>query len=335
MGGYIALPGRGGSVARMPIGHGWGPARRRWRRGGRGKGGEAGLSIPPGPCQAERMQPFARHIAACNNIGSPAGLLAFRIAGQQVGWVGAELARWLAFRPQHFHFDAAGVSLAAALRGQARRDAALEEAAKGLEKAGFLRLRDEAFDIRATPEGPVLGCLDRGALPAFGIMSQGVHVNGLVRRPDGLHLWMGWRARDKSVAPGQLDNVVAGGIPAGLGPAETLVKEAGEEAGLPPELARQARPVGRVAYTMATPEGLRRDVLHCYDLEMPEGVVPAPHDDEVERFELLPIAEVMRIVAETDQVKFNVNLVLIDLFLREGLLADPDGTLRAGLDQGP
>jgi hypothetical protein len=30
-----------------------------------------------------------------------------------------------------------------------------------------------------------------------------------------------------------------------------------------------------------------------------------------------------------------VNLTLIDLFLREGLLADADGSLRAGLDQGP
>jgi thiamine pyrophosphokinase len=32
-------------------------------------------------------------------------------------------------------------------------------------------------------------------------------------------------------------------------------------------------------------------------------------------------------------VKFNVNLVLLDLLLREGLVKDPDGALRAGLDQ--
>jgi thiamine pyrophosphokinase len=147
---------------------------------------------------------------------------------------------------------------------------------------------------------------------------------------------MGWRSRTKPVAPGLLDNVVAGGIPAGLSPAETLVKEAAEEASIPPELAARAVPVGRVSYVMATPEGLRRDVLHCYDLELPEGVVPRPHDDEVERFELMPVEAVMRAVAETDGVKFNVNLVLTDLFLREGLI--PPGTpgveaLRAGLDQ--
>ena len=32
---------------------------------------------------------------------------------------------------------------------------------------------------------------------------------------------------------------------------------------------------------------------------------------------------------------FNVNLTLLDFFVRWGLVADPDGTIRAGLDQGP
>jgi len=181
----------------------------------------------------------------------------------------------------------------------------------------------------------VLATLDRGALPAFGVMSQGVHMNGLVRRADGLHVWVGIRARAKAVAPGQLDNLVAGGIPAGLTPAETLVKEAGEEASLPPELAATARFVGRVSYILLNNEGLRRDVLHCYDLDVPEDVIPKPNDDEVERFELWPAQRLLEAVADSDDIKFNVNLTLIDLFLREGLLTDPDGSLRAGLDQGP
>jgi thiamine pyrophosphokinase len=78
-------------------------------------------------------------------------------------------------------------------------------------------------------------------------------------------------------------------------------------------------------------------VLHLYDLEMPEGVVPRPGDDEVERFELRPAGEVLREVAEGDRVKFNVNLVLIDFLLRHGLLDALTGQerarLRAGLDQ--
>jgi thiamine pyrophosphokinase len=114
------------------------------------------------------------------------------------------------------------------------------------------------------------------------------------------------------------------------------VKEAGEEASLPAELATRAVPAGRVSYVMANDEGLRRDVLHVYDLELPEGLTPRPNDDEVERFELLPAPDVLQIVATTDRVKFNVNLVLIDFALRHGLLAYPGpetARLRAALDQ--
>ncbi|PHK96023.1 NUDIX hydrolase [Pseudoroseomonas rhizosphaerae] len=281
---------------------------------------------------------FARHIAACNNLASPAGLIPFRIGGEQVGWLGAELARWLAFRPRDFHFDGGGVSLAGRLRGAAARGSALADAVKGLEKAGFLRVRGEPFDVRATPEGPVLATLDRGAVPAFGVLAQGVHLNGLVRRADGLHVWIGKRARDKAVAPGQWDNLVAGGTPAGLDAWETLVKEGAEEAGLPPELVARARPAGRISYIMRQADGgLRRDILHVYDLELPEDFIPVPHDDEVEHFELWPIRRVLEVVRDTDTVKFNVNLVLIDLLLREGLI-DPGSaegrSLRNGLQSG-
>lgn len=278
---------------------------------------------------------FQRHIDACNSIGSPAGLIPFRMGAAQVGWVSPDLAKALTFRPRDFHFDRDGVALAARLRSPGQRGQALAEVLPALAAGGFLRIRREAFDVRQTSDGPVLATLDRGALPAFGVMSQGVHVNGLVRRADGLHVWVGVRAKDKSVAPGQLDNIVAGGIPAGLSPEQCLVKEAAEEASLPPDLAIAARPAGRVSYVMAQENGVRRDVLHCYDLDIPEGVEPRPNDDEVERFELWPATRLVEAVRETGIIKFNVNLVLIDLFLREGLIPDPDGLLRAGLDQGP
>lgn len=280
------------------------------------------------------MDGFFRHIDACNNLASPAGLIPFRILGEQVGWLSPELARWLAFRPQHFHFDGAGAALATRLRGIAARDAALADAVRGLARAGYLTERDELFDVRAGAEGPVLAHLDRGAIPAFGIVAQGVHLNGLVRRADGLHLWMGRRAISKAVAPGQWDNIVAGGTPAGLDAMETLVKEAAEEAGLPPELTGHARPVSRLSYNMVQEGGLRRDILHVFDLELPEDVVPVPQDGEVEYFELWPAQRVLELVRDTDEVKFNVNLVLTDLFLREGLLdaaSEPGRRLAAAL----
>ena len=70
------------------------------------------------------------------------------------------------------------------------RAAALPAIARRLSHAGCYRWRREEFDIRAKPDGPVLARLDRGALPSFGVMALGVHVNGLVRRADGLHVWV-------------------------------------------------------------------------------------------------------------------------------------------------
>lgn len=282
------------------------------------------------------FQLLQRHVDACNNIASPAHLIPFRLGAAQVGWVSLELARWLAFRPRDFHFDAEGVGVATRLRAPGARSEALATATRALAAQGAFTLRGEDFDIRATPDGPVLGKIDRGAVPAFGVIGQGVHLNGYVRRADGLHLWCGWRARSKPVAPGMLDHVVAGGIPAGLSPEQCLVKEAAEEASIPAELAARATPTGRVSYVMANDEGLRRDVLHCYDLELPEGFTPRPNDAEVERFELLPAARLLEEVLHRDRVKFNVNLVLIDFFLRHDLLDLPDqdiARLRAGLDQ--
>ena len=221
-------------------------------------------------------------------------------------------------------------------RGVRLSDAhALPGFARDLADAGLFAWRDEAFDVRSGPNGPVLTTVDRGALPFFGILAQGVHVNGLVQRPDGLHLWIGRRALDRLMDPGKLDHLVAGGIPAGLTREETLVKEGAEEAGLDEGIMRQARRVESVSYTIFRPEGLRRDWLHCYDLMLSEQVQPTPSDGEVTGFELWPIHRVIETVRDTDDFKFNVNLVLIDLFLRLSLLSPyEEASLRHAMQSG-
>ncbi|EKM98772.1 NUDIX hydrolase family protein [Acidocella sp. MX-AZ02] len=201
-----------------------------------------------------------------------------------------------------------------------------------LARAVGIPTRAEDFDVRAAPEGAVLGVLDRGALPSFGVIGVGVHLNGLVRRADGPHLWVARRAANKKLDPGKLDHLVAGGVPAGLSPFETLLKEAEEEAGLEETLAAQAVEVARFRYDMERPEGLRRDFLYAYDLELPEDFIPRALDGEVESFALWPLEQVRETLLTSDAFKFNVVLVLTDLLLRQGLFAPGEAQrLRAAL----
>lgn len=277
------------------------------------------------------LAPFWRHVARCNRVPDEGRLLAFRLGSQRVGWLLPAVARVLTFFPQLVHFDQSGVALAGRLRSPPARSAALAELGAALVRAGVApRLRGELYDLRAVPGGKVLARLDRGVVPAFGVRAEGVHVNGLVHRADGLQLWVGRRARDKALAPGKLDHVVAGGIPAGLGPEATLVMEAAEEAAIPAGLAATARKVAMIAYAMQVENGIRVDLLHCFDLDLPADFTPRPNDGEVESFRLLPLAEVFALVRDTDEFKFNVNLVLIDLFLRQGLI-DPASAAGAQL----
>ncbi len=260
---------------------------------------------------------FLRHIQACQTARLPGDRLAFRLVDDPVGWVRPALAAVLATYPG-IRSEPDGVTLA--------DPAALPGIARMMADQGHCRWRAEAFDVRATADGPVLAQVDRGAIPALGMLSIGVHVNGLVRRGDGLHLWIGRRAADKALDPNKLDHITAGGVPAGLSPSQTLVKEAAEEAAIPAVLASQARRVGQIEYAMERSEGLRRDHLLCHDLELPPDFTPSPNDGEVAAFELWPIGRVLETVRDTDDFKFNVNLVLIDLFLREGLIAGADAS---------
>jgi hypothetical protein len=256
---------------------------------------------------------FQRHVRACNNAELPGTRKPFLIGDQLVGYVPERIVAALQ--------DMAAIRCS---RDQVLLDdsAALPAIARELACRGLYRWRGEAFDVRARPNGPVLARIDRGALPSFGIQAAGVHVNGVVRCRDGLNVWVARRAKDKQLDPGKLDNIVAGGVPAGLDLMGTLIKEAGEEAAVPPTLAATAVQVGVVGYAMERPEGLRRDILYCYDLTLAEDFVPTATDGEVEAFERWPILRVLQTVRETDDFKFNVNLVLIDLFLRLGLIAE-------------
>lgn len=271
------------------------------------------------------LEPFLRHIAACNSAVLPGSRTPFFCADSQIGWITPSTMQALETLKAH-KAGTFGVSAGADLFPLSRT----------LCEMGLYTSHHEAFDVR-DDSGAVLGQVDRGAIPVLGLAAEGVHLNGLVERADGLFLWVARRSMSKRLDPGKLDHLVAGGMSAGLDPQTTVIKEAQEEAGIPAGLAAKAQRVGRIHYALERPEGLRRDVLHCYDLLLPEDFVPVAEDGEVESFHLLPIQRVMALVRDTNDFKFNVNLVLIDLFLRRGLFDPADAAIlrRALFGQAP
>lgn len=260
-------------------------------------------------------------VRACQ-VFDPAAYRPFVVAGQQVGRVGHGLAEELR-RFDALEVDRGAVVLRDALATPAARTQAMAEVCLKLAEEGRTRpWRDEPYPVATAFSAPVLFTMERAAVPLFGVRGYGVHLNGIVEDAGGgpPEMWIGVRALDKPTGPGKLDQMVAGGLPAGIGVFDNLVKECAEEADVPEALARQARPVGVTAYVTERDEGLRDDVLFNYDLSLPPDFVPRNTDGEVERFELKTIDEVREILETTDAFKFNTALVAIDFLVRRGLI---------------
>ena len=266
---------------------------------------------------------YLDHIRVCNNF-DPAGFRPFHAGGRRVGYIQMPLAEELKRWPDVFGVDDDIVALNPSLADFETRSAAVEDPLRTLADEGQIEAwRGEPYPVTPDWHTPPLMRIERAACPRFGIRAYGVHVNGFIRRADGLHMWVARRARGKATFPGLLDNMVAGGQPLGLGLMENVIKESAEEAGVPEEIARGAVAVGMISYTHQPPEGCKPDQMFCYDLELPADFTPVPTDGEVDEFYLWPVEKVAETVRDSFEFKFNCNLVVIDFLIRHGLL-DPD-----------
>ncbi|MGF1607811.1 MAG: DUF4743 domain-containing protein [Kiloniellales bacterium] len=262
-------------------------------------------------------------VRACHGW-DPEAYRPFLVAGRPVGRVRHEFTERLADFGRTFAVENGAVSLDPALGSFEERSAALAEVLARLRaEGGVPGWRGEPYPVvRSWGETPLMQ-IERAAVPLFGVRGFGVHLNGFVETPNGLEMWIGKRAMSKPTGPGKLDHLAAGGQPHGLGIRENMIKECQEEAGMAPKLAARVVPVGTVSYRCARREGLRDDVLFCFDLEVPPDFEPRNTDGEVEAFYRWPIARVIETLKEGDAFKFNVALVIIDFLVRRGLL-DPD-----------
>ncbi len=266
-----------------------------------------------------------RHIELCNDYRADR-FLPFRHGADRLGLIRKDNAETLRRFPKLFAVQDDGVRFLAEGSFDALSKI-IDEVTEQLVSDGVVaKWRNECFVVAPYWGAPPHFKLDRGGVPFFGVKAYGVHLNGYKRANGALQLWIGRRSPKKAVAPGKLDNLVAGGIGYPHGLFDTLIKESGEEASIPEPIAKRSVPVGAVSYRMEVKHGLRDDVLFCYDLDCPNDFVPQIGDDELVGFELRDARETIALAAQGDAFKFNVNLVLIDFGLRHGLIPpdDPD-----------
>jgi len=263
------------------------------------------------------------HIRRCN-AHDLSRYRPWQIGGETVGWLRHDFVERLRGFPDVFKIAGERIALAQLLAQPSDRTEALHSVGEALAEAGaLLPARGEPFPIAPRWGMEPFGEMDRRWVTHFGLPAYGVHLNGFVRKDRRYYMWLARRAKNKMTYPGLLDNLVAGGQPARLGLRENMIKEADEEAAIPPELAARIQPVGQVTYMMETEEGLKLDTLFNFDLELPPDFVPVNTDGEVEEFMLMPLSEVAAIVRESFDFKFNCSLVVIDFMIRHGFLT-PD-----------
>jgi 8-oxo-dGTP pyrophosphatase MutT (NUDIX family) len=281
---------------------------------------------------------FIDHLNAANRHRL-ANYRPFFVGRFHQGWVRPELDETLLRWPELFTVADGRVSFDALDRGRsglpkpateswdaltARRTHAMARVLDVLRREGrFPGWRDELYAVNTVWGTTQHMQIERAAVPTFGLTGYGVHVNGYVREGDQLSMWVGRRAMSKSSAPGALDHIVAGGQPADMSLMDNVVKECFEEAGIPAELARRARPCGYVSYVCEVSDGIRPDVLFVYDLDLPRDFEPRNTDGEVDAFYLWSIEEVVARIEAGTEFKFNCTLVIIDFLVRHGYLS-PD-----------
>jgi 8-oxo-dGTP pyrophosphatase MutT (NUDIX family) len=266
---------------------------------------------------------FADRIRHCNSY-DPARAMPLSVGGHRIGWLRRDNAEVLKRHDKVFAVkrDRAELLVEGSCEKVSR---AVDEVVETLVvERRIPKWRSETFDVATCwGEKPILR-LDRGAVPFFGVRAYGVHLNGYRRDGDRYSLWIGRRASNKQVAPGKLDNIVAGGIGNGYGAAATLVKEAEEEASIDGTLIARAVAAGALTYRMETKLGIRDDVMFVYDLEVPADFTPTNGDGEIAGFELMPLADILERIRTTMDFKFNVNLVILDFAVRHGVLRPED-----------
>ncbi len=240
----------------------------------------------------------------------------FLCLGARIGWLRKAHAQRLMAWPEIFWRDAAGAHLAATLDSPAARTAAIDGVVEILHKEGAITgWRNERYAVVTAFDAPPLFHIERAAARFFGTTTYAAHVNGYCGAGAACEMWLARRAATKPIDPGMLDNLVGGGMSAGVPPAQTIIREAMEEAGIPDTLARNAVAAGSISLLREVPEGVQSETIFIFDLELPREFQPHNEDGEVAEFRRVPVA-VLNAILGGGEMTLDASLVMLSFLER-------------------
>jgi len=277
---------------------------------------------------------YLDHIRRCNNFTTE-GYLPFKVGDELIGWSKQSFVEELRSFSSIFEISRDKYTFVSALNTKELQTKAMTEVVEKLFQSGVIESWvNETYAIRNSFNADPFFYMERAAVAYFGVRSYGVHINGLVKKSDGIYIWIARRTKDKPFWPGKLDQIVAGGQPANIGLMENVIKESTEEANIPEALAKHAELVSEIHYlgkntlqkspkdSVNSKLGINSDTLFNYDLWLPKGFIPENTDGEVDEFILMSLEEMAHLTDTGDEFKNNCNLVNIDLLLRKGVITE-------------
>jgi len=184
----------------------------------------------------------------------------------------------------------AGAAWQIELPDAAAVDPALAAVAQWLHANGLASAwRGELLSV-TDGAGTRVGAIERAAVRPLGIATHAVHL--VVCDAHG-RVWAQQRALDKATDPGRWDTTVGGLVAAGESIAQTLERETWEEAGLRVAELRVLAHFGRITVRRPLAEGYMVEHIEMFEARVPDALVLANQDGEVERFECLDRAELI------------------------------------------
>ncbi|KAG0648165.1 Thiamine pyrophosphokinase [Hyphodiscus hymeniophilus] len=169
--------------------------------------------------------------------------------------------------------------------------------------------------------------VERYASHLLGIVSRGAHLTVYTNTREGMKIWVPRRSPKLFTYPNCLDTTVAGGVAAGEGPFECIIREAEEEASLSEgQVRKDTVATGCISYIgLNDSRGggemglICPTIIYVYDLEVGEDIICRQNDDEVKEFYLMNVNEVKDALFR-GEFKTNSAVIMIDFLIRHGVI---------------